>query len=211
MWTPDLPEPTAALRQGDLLVDLALPTLKWPLHYARPPREDVSGEQPVLVPSGKVQPHLVVSQCCTIENKTVAALARVRPTRPRTADEARDLEREFPSDDPEVSYSFVEHALKPVGGHLEREGGLIWVADFTSIQTYSGSIADFQGSRVAAMSPEGRRALRVRLGGFWARVEAEDEQYLTKRGMSTGFRLEFVAAVPATTAEPTAHATSCAR
>jgi hypothetical protein len=211
MWTPDLPEPTAALRQGDLLVDLALPNLKWPLHYARPPRQDASADQTVLVPSGKLQTHLVVSQCCTIENKAVAALARVRPTKPRAADEARDLEREFPSDDPEVSYSFVEHALKPVGGHLEREGGLIWVADFTSIQTYSGSITGFQESRVAAMSPEGRRALRVRLGAFWARVEAEDEQHLAERGMSAGFIIELVPAVPATAAEPVAGANRCIR
>lgn len=211
MWTLDPPEPAAALRQGDLLVDLALPNLKWPLNYARPPRQDVSGDQTVLVSSGKLQAHLVVSQCCTIENKAVAALARVRPTRPRTADEARDLDREFPSDDPEVSYSFVEHALKPVGGRLERDGGLIWVADFTSIQTYSGSITDFQESRVAAMSPEGRRALRVRLGAFWARVEADDERHLKERGMSTGFILELVPAVPTTVEEPVAGAARCIR
>lgn len=211
MWTPDPPGPTAALRQGDLLVNLALPKLTWPLSYARPPGRDASADQTILVPSGKMQTHLVVSQCCTIENKTVAALARVRSTKPLTADQIRDLERELPSDDPEVGYAFAEHALKPTGEHLERKDGRVWIADFASIQTYSGSIADFQASRVAAMSPEGRRALRVRLGAFWARAEAEDEQHLEERGMSVGFILELVPAVPATAAEPVTGATRCIR
>jgi hypothetical protein len=211
MWTPDPPGPTAALRQGDLLVNLALPKLTWPLSYARPPGQDASADQTILVPSGKMQTHLVVSQCCTIENKAVAALARVRTTKPLTADQIRDLERELPSDDPEVGYAFAEHALKPTGEHLERKDGKVWIADFASIQTYSGSIADFQASRVAAMSPEGRRALRVRLGAFWARAEAEDEQHLEERGMSVGFILELVPAVPATAAEPVAGANRCTR
>jgi hypothetical protein len=211
MWLSYLPEPAASLRQGDLLVDLALPKLKWPLNYARPPGQDVSADQTVLVPSGRMQIHLVVSQCCTIENQTVAALARVRPTQPLTDGQIRDFERELPSDDPEVSYSFTEHALKPVGEHLERKAGKIWVADFASIQTYSGSIADFQASRIAAMSPEGRRALRVRLGAFWSRAEAEDELHLKERGMSVGFALELVPAVPATAAMPAADATRCTR
>lgn len=200
MWTPDPPEPAAALRQGDLLVNLALPKLTWPLSYARPPGQDASEGQPVLVTSGKLQTYLVVSQCCVIENKTVAALARVRTTKPLTPDEIRDLERELPSDDPEVSYAFSEHALKPVEEHLERKDRKIWVADFASIQTYSGSITDFQASRVAAMSPEGRAALRVRLGAFWARAEAEDEQHLKERGMPLGFTLELVPAAPPTAA-----------
>lgn len=193
---PDAPQRTATLRQGDLLVNLALPNLTWPLSYARPPGQDASAGQTVLVPSGKLQAYLVVSQCCIIENKAVAGLARVRTTQPLTADQVQDLERELPSDDPEVSYAFSEHALKPVGEYLERKDRKVWVADFASIQTYSGSIADFQSSRVAAMSPEGRAALRVRLGAFWARVEAEDEEYLKERGMSVGFKLELVPAVP---------------
>jgi hypothetical protein len=211
MWTPDPPEPTAALRQGDLLVDLALPNLKWPLYYARPPRQDASADQTVLVPSGKMQTHLVVSQCCTIENKSVAALARVRTTRPLSDDEIRELERELPSDDPEVAYAFSEHALKPVGEHLERRDGKVWVADFASIQTYSGTITDFQASRVAAMSPEGRAALRVRLAAFWGRAEADDEQHLKAHGMSAGFILELVPAVPAAPELPVAGANRCIR
>lgn len=200
MWTPDLPQPAAPLRQGDLLADLALPKLTWPLSYARPPGQDASGNQTVLVSSGKLMIHLVVSQCCTIENKAVTALARVRTTAPLTADQISELEQEVPSDDPEVSYAFSEHALQPVGKYLERKDGKVWVADFASIQTYSGSIADFQASRVAAMSPEGRAALRVRLAAFWGRAEAGDEQHLKERGMSAGFFLEMVPAVPATAA-----------
>jgi hypothetical protein len=211
MWTPDLPEATAALRQGDLLVNLALPKLTWPLSYARPPGQDASADQTVLVSSGKLQTYLVVSQCCTIENQAVAALARVRTTKPLTADQIRDLERELPSEDPEVSYSFTEHALKPAGGHLERKDGKVWVADFASIQTFSGSITDFQASRVAAMSPEGRAALRVRLAAFWGRAEAEDEQHLKERGMSAGFILELVPAVPATATVPMVGANRCVR
>lgn len=196
MWMPDAPENSAALRQGDLLVDLALPSLKWPLAYARAPKADMAPDQPIVLPAGRMLTYLVVSQCCTIENKSVAALARVRNTRPLSDSELCDLEREVPTDDPEIAYAYTEHALKPVGKHLHRTQDKVWVADFTSIQTYSGSIADFQSSRVAAMSPEGRRALRIRLGAFWARAEAEDKGILEQHGLSAGFILELIPAAP---------------
>ena len=208
---PDPPEHAAALRQGDLLVDLALPSLKWPLAYARAPKADMAADQLiVLPPSGKLLTYLVVSQCCTIENKSVAALARVRNTQPLTESQVLDFEREIPTDDPEEGYAYTEHALKPVGEHLKRTQSKIWVADFTSIQSYSGSIADFRSSRVAAMSPEGRAALRIRLGAFWARAEAEDERILKERGMSPGFVLELVPAAPVVATASTVGA-RCAR
>ena len=204
MWTPDPPEVTAALREGDLLVNLALPKLTWPLSYARPPGRDASADQTVLVPSGKLQSHLVVSQCCIIENKAVAAVARVRTTQPLTADQIRDLERELPSDDPGVGYAFSEHALKPVGEHLGTQGrqgldrGLYLYPDLFRLYRRLPGITG-RGD-----VPEGRAALRVRLGAFWARAEAEDKQHLEERGMSAGFILELVPAVPATAAEPVA-------
>lgn len=194
---PEPPEATETLRQGDLLIDLVLPKLTWPLAYARAPDAVISADQPIVLPSGKVQIYLVVSQCCTIANRGVVALGKVRNTAPLRLDQMQAYEREVPTDDPEATFAFNEHPLQPVGGYLQRSQNQIYVADFTSIQSYSGRIEQFQASRVAAMSPEGRRGLRIRLAAFWSRVEGEDEELLTERGISPGFKLEVEAPVTA--------------
>jgi hypothetical protein len=186
MWMPNAPDSSAALRQGDLLTGLMLPRLAWPLSYARPPEAAVAGNQTVLLSATRPSAYLVVSQCCTIENQTVAALAVVRSTRSLSAAELREYELEEPSGDPDLNYVFNLHALMPFQGHLLRQDGRIYVADLTSTQSYSGAISDFQKARVAAMSPAGRRLLRIRLALFWGRVEREDEQWFEENGLPAG-------------------------
>jgi hypothetical protein len=196
MWMPDAPDESAALRQGDLLLGLALPKLTWPLSYARPPETTVAENQMVVLPSGRIQAYLVVSQCCTIENLTVAALAVVRSTQSLTPEQLSEYEREEPSSDPESRYAYNAHALSPFKEHLLREKRRIFIADLTSIQSYSGAISDFQKSRVAAMTPAGRRLLRIRLSYFWGRPEGEDELWFEEHGLPAG----------ESTAEPTSSA-----
>lgn len=200
MWLPTCPEKSAALRQGDFLCGLVLPRLTWPLSYARPPESTIDKNQMVLLPAAKPYGYLVVSQCCTIENQTVAALAEVRSTKPLSESELRGFEREQPVyeredstpadagvlEDTDSGYVFNAHALAPFGDYLRRNGGRIYVADFITIQTYSGDIADFQEARVAAMSPVGRRLLRVRLALFWGRAEDEDEKWLIEHDVPVG-------------------------
>lgn len=200
MWLPTCPEKSAPLRQGDFLYGLVLPKLKWPLSYARPPESTIEKNQMVLLSAAKPYGYLVVSQCCTIENQTVAALAEVRGTKPLSESELRDYEREEPVYEPEDAtpanegvledtdsgYVFNAHALAPFDEYLPRNGGRIYIADFITIQTYSGNIGDFQAARVAAMSPIGRRLLRIRLALFWGRAEAEDEQWLIEHGVPAG-------------------------
>ncbi|WP_238015994.1 hypothetical protein KZZ52_00445 [Dactylosporangium sp. AC04546] len=85
-----------------------------------------------------------------------------------------------------MEYVFTAHALAPFGSYLGREKGRIHVADLTTIQSYSGKIEEFQAYRVAGMTPEGRRMLRIRLAAFWGRVETEDEKWLTASGLPVG-------------------------
>lgn len=202
MWLPVCPEKSAGLRQGDFLYGLVLPRLVWPLSYARPPEGAIAKNQTVLLSATQPYGYLVVSQCCTIENQTVAALAEVKSTKPLSDQELSDYEREEPIYEPEneaqtdeavpenlnSGYVFNAHALAPFGQYLMRTGRRVYIADFTTIQTYSGTIKDFQEARVAAMDPIGRRSLRIRLALFWGRVEDEDEQWLTERGIPVGAR-----------------------
>ncbi|SRR6266498_495848 len=200
MWLPTCPEKSVALRQADFLYGLVLPRLTWPLSYARPPESAIEKNQMVLLSTAKPYGYLVVSQCCTIENQIVAALAEVKRTKPLSESELRDYEREQPVyesddaapadegvlEDTDSGYVFNAHALTPFDEYLPRRGGHIYIADFTTIQTYSGNIADFQEARVAAMSPVGRRLLRIRLALFWGRAEDEDKQWLIEHDIPVG-------------------------
>jgi hypothetical protein len=130
----------------------------------------------------------------------VAALAEVKSTKPLSESQLRDYEREQPIYEPDdeapanegmpehadSGYVFNAHALTPFAGYLSGTGNRIYIADFTTIQTYSGSIGDFQAARVAGMSPVGRRLLRIRLALFWGRAEDEDRKWLIEHDVPVG-------------------------
>jgi len=198
MWLSTCPEKSIGLRQGDFLHGLVLTRLVWPLSFARQAEVVISKGQTVLLPAVQPYGYLVVSQCCTIENQFVAALAEVKRTQRLSPHELEAYEREEPSvvserdvDEKSLPYTdsgyvFNAHALMPYGEYLPRIDGRTYVADLTTIQTYSGRIEDFQEARVAAMTPIGRRTLRIRLALFWGRAEAGDEEFLTQQGISVG-------------------------
>jgi hypothetical protein len=201
MWLDSCPASTELLRQGDLLDGLILPRLSLPLPFARASEEKVSESHPIVLRAHRLSYYLAVSQCCTIESQRVVALAEVHSTQPLDADSTRSFELEEPFDDPELKYPFNFHPLDQVGEHLQRNNRRIYVADFTNIQTYRGEISILQAARVAAMTPEGRRLLRIRLSYFWSRPEGEDELWLTTKGLPVGSKAPNQASDPTAPSE----------
>jgi len=129
---------------------------------------------------------LVVSQCCTIENHHVAALAPIRWTPPLTDEERATYKQADFSVIGNDKYVFNAHMLDPIQNVMEEQGGKGKVADFTKIVTYIGDDSELRAKRVARMSPAGRRLLRMRLSGFWARVEADDLAWFKEQGLPPG-------------------------
>ena len=200
MWLPTCPEKSAALRQGDFLCGLVLPRLTWPLSYARPPESTIDKNQMVLLPAAKPYGYLVVSQCCTIENQTVAALAEVRSTKPLSESELRGFEREQPVyeredstpadagvlEDTDSGYVFNAHALAPFGDYLRRNGGRIYVADFITIQTYSGRHSRFSRSPCGRDESGWPTFASCPTRALWGRAEDEDEKWLIEHDVPVG-------------------------
>lgn len=187
MWTTTTPATAEPLRQGDLLADLILPRFQLPLSYARPPGREPRQGDSIVLPAPRARSFLVVSQCCTIENDQVYALAPVRSTPPL----ASELRQAYEIDAPRAgaAYVYSAHALAPLAQYLENHNGRLNVASFLEIQSYSGDDQGLRAARVASMTPEGRRLLRIRLAFFWGRPEAEDERSLVAAGLSTGLSL----------------------
>jgi hypothetical protein len=181
MWLPSPPGEGETLRQGDLLRGLLLPKLSVPLNYARGPDDPVMPEHPVVVQQMKPSDFLVVSQCCTIEQSGVVALAPIRSTPPLKPDEKTAYHKDEP-DSGISGYVIAHHRIDGVAD-LQPKDGRLQIADLTLIQTYQGKVADFQRARRAAMTPAGRRLLRIRLGLFWARVEQEDLKWFEAQSL----------------------------
>jgi len=192
MWMTTTPEVAEPLRQGDLLVDLVLPRFQLPLNYARPSgREPRQGDY-IVLPAPRARSFLVVSQCCTIENDHVYALASIRSTPPLTSEGKQVYETGTPQAG--AAYVYAAHALAPLERYLENRDGRLNVASFLEIQSYTGDDQELRAARVASMTPEGRRLLRIRLAFFWGRPEAEDEKALAAAGLSAGLNLPEVQA-----------------
>lgn len=184
MWLDDIPDPSEKLRQGDLIVGSLLPQLKLPMSYARFPGKEPSQENSILLPVFKAREYLVVSQCCTIENYNVAALAPIEATGKLPDDRIAAHKALEPGSG--VGYVIAAHYVPPVRDHLNYNGPGVMVANFRRIQTFSGDLQSLQDSRVAMMTPEGRRILRIRLGLFWSRPEAEDQKWFDQEGLPSG-------------------------
>jgi hypothetical protein len=117
----------------------------------------------------------------------VYALAPIRSTPPL----ASELRKAYETDAPRTgaAYVYVAHALAPLERYLENRDGRINVASFLEVQSYSGDDQGLRVARVATMTPEGRRLLRIRLAFFWGRPEDEDEKALAVAGLSAGLSL----------------------
>jgi hypothetical protein len=186
MWLPDPPDTSEALRQGDLVQGILLPTLRLPLVFGRPASRAPQDRDTALLTS-RQRDFVVVSQCCTIENHRVVALAPIKSTPPMSPEErAVYREADFSLIGAEDRYVFNAHILDPIEKVLEEQGGRAKIADFTQIVTCTGDDSDLRAGRTAQMSPAGRRLLRMRLSVFWGRVEAEDLAWFKEEGLPPG-------------------------
>jgi len=190
MWSSELPDEADELRQGDLLHDLLLPKLQLPFNFLRAAgRSTPQAGDPIQV-SSLGRDYLVVTPCCTIANTKFVALAPVRSTPPLKPDEFAAYEAEEPSGGDESEFAYGSFHLAPLAGIVEHPPNRLRVADLPNVQSFEGDRTDFRRARVAAMSPEGRRLLRLKLSYFWGRVEAEDLAWFEENGLPAGPAVE---------------------
>jgi hypothetical protein len=185
MWEETAPNVVDDLRQGDLLAKMFLPRTRLPLSIARPPGVEPSENQHALIQLGRPRYFLVVSQCCTVENDKVAAIAPIKSTAVLHEDVYdAHFSSTPPQSDEQPGYVFAAHAIEPfLALHPPPVfGSRLLVADFLEIHTYSGNLTVFQEQRIARMTPVARRDLRSRLMAFWGRAEDGDKEALRKLG-----------------------------
>ena len=183
MWVDPTPSSDVEVRQGDLIGPMAFPKLEIPFQVVRLPGSgDVEEGTPAVFQS-QVKFFLVVGHCCVIEQGEYVALAPLRST-PPLSEEARAPYFSDPEEGDE--YVFRAHALDPIDGVVDPEGGRLIVADFERIASFRMSDQVVREKRVAAMTVEGRLRLRTRLGLFWARPAPEDIAPLEALGLSPG-------------------------
>lgn len=191
MWHDGAPHPEDELRQGDLLENVLLPKLKRPFRVAHVPGADPQGSDPMLI-SGSKRQVLVVSQCCDIAEDRYVAVAPIRQTGRLNDRLRRALLADVPPDPEElaagdaVGYVFDQFRLAPLDGVIDDDGELFKVADFGMMQTLTGEVDDLREHRSAAMTPAGRRLLRIKLSYFWSRPEASDAEELAAQGLPPG-------------------------
>ena len=185
MWEADCPDAGEDLRQGDLLDGLLLPVLTLPIKVAHfSGSEPAAGDSALLGLKGPKH-YVVVSQCCTIENGNQVAIAPVKSTPTLTNEEALGYLDEEPTDERNFVYSVLR--LEDLPEVLEALGrGRYRVVDLQATQSWAGDRSALRAARRARMTPEGRRLLRIKLGFFWGRAEAEDAVALRGLGLPEG-------------------------
>lgn len=189
MWlaNPDEEEP---LSQGDLVSELYFPQLSLPQHVVPAPgNPSVMATVLTAVPKPAA---IVVTQCCQMDkpgNKHFV-LAPVKLTRLRSDAERAALLAEEPrsSSQPGENPGYVYDILflEQFGEVLTERSDLVWIADLTQSTAFSGDQNELKKVRVAKMTPEARRLLRIKLAYFWGRATEEDRVALAAIGLPDG-------------------------
>lgn len=177
VWEEGVPDPEELLRQGDLISEVPFPVLK-----ASPDIKDTWSQV-----KWKRYPGVVVSQCCTTQQRRVAEIAAVVRTAPLSPEHGvvKGLTSGWPATEGAVFYDGM--LLEPVGGVVaEVEGGRYPHVAFRTRVTFTDDLAWLQQVRVARMTPVGRRNLRLRLGAWYARTEEQDAIELDGSGEFRG-------------------------
>lgn len=177
MWQDDVPEPTEALRQGDLLDSVPFSVLR-----AEPDVKETWSQV-----KWRVYPAIVISQCCTTQQRSIAELAAVVRTAALPADHGmvRGLLSGWPATAGELFFDGM--LLSPVGSVVpEIAGGRYPHVAFRTRVTFTDDLEWLQQKRVARMTPEARRNLRLRLGAWYSRTEDDDRARLEEAGQFTG-------------------------
>jgi hypothetical protein len=174
VWIVDLENPGDHLKQGDLLKEVPLPMLS-----KKPAAE--GDRWNIKFPSS---PCLVISQCCTVEQKRVVQVAKILKTREGmdpTHPTYQALLSEWPAREGELMYDAMR--LDPMGSALpELDGGRFWYADFRTGSTFTADPAWLKEHFQARMTAVSRRNLRMRLAGFYTRTTADDRAELEAGG-----------------------------
>ncbi len=182
MWEPTPPTPDADLRQGDLLGPLHAPRLEIPFRVTKYPNASDDGADAVFG-MNQSRHHLVVSHCCTMEQGKYIAVAPVVST-PSVGEDERPAYFGEPTEG--GKYVIKVHALEELEDVITYSDHRLRAADLERIMSVRLEVSEAKSLRVAAMTPEGRRLLRIRLGLFWARPEESDVVELASRGLPPG-------------------------
>jgi hypothetical protein len=180
MWEAVLPEVADDLRQGDLLADLAIPSVKVPVSTTTIPA--ASGAYAIL-PAPEHKLAMVVSQCCQNERGDTVSVSPVISSTPVKAEDMEKWLREEPGGDQDVDYVYDLFCLAPIQGLLTHrqmqfnngdEGLILQVANLAKATPVTGDWPVIRSTRVARMTPFGRHLLRTKLAFHWSRGEALD-------------------------------------
>jgi hypothetical protein len=178
VWEPGVPEPTELLRQGDLISGVPFPIFK-----VEPEIKDTWSQV-----KWKTYPGVVVSQCCTTQQRKVAEVAAVVRTAPLAVDHGMvvGLTSGWPAEAGAVFYDGM--LLEQVGEVVPPvEGGRYPHAAFRTRVTFTDDLEWIQQRRVARMTAVARRNLRLRLGAWYARTEEQDAIELAAASEFQGF------------------------
>ncbi len=178
MWEATLPPEDANLRQGDLLKEVPLPNI------SKSPEIESNGR-----PNFKIKKRtcLVVSQCCTVQERRVVQVASVHKTMPLAPESPlyQALRSDWPAREGQLMYDAMR--LDPVAGVLDPpDEGQLWVAEFRTGLTFTENPVWLRAHRVARMTVIARRSLRLRLAGFYSRPTDEDRAELDDVGEWSG-------------------------
>lgn len=184
MWEPLTPPSEDAIRQGDLLADAPLLRPLLPVHTT-----SMSANDDVYAPvKHRTGFALVVTQCCTAERER-APLSIVEVRRHGVPADSRDayLAAE-PSSMPGAGGYVYEHfALREVSPHLPELGrDRLWIAVLNDVFSYHGDQSELRKLRIARMTAEGRRLLRLNLMSLWGRATEDDAAVLAGAGLPPG-------------------------
>jgi hypothetical protein len=132
--------------------------------------------------SAKARPCLVLSQCCTIEQRQVVQIAPVVRTAPLKPEHPvyQALMSEWPMTSGKLMYDGMR--LDPIEAVLPELPNRLWMADFRQGVTFTDNPLWLKEHLCARMTPLSRRNLRIRLAGFYSRPTDEDRQALDVAG-----------------------------
>jgi len=193
MWQSEPVPDDEALRQGDYLKDMVVPTLTLPFRVSHPMGGAIKQDDRIVLPQ-RTCDLLVVSQCCSIAHNSFVAVARVRPYSQFSAVQEAGMLAEEPIGLEDAHYNMDAFRLAP---HPElpqlipeMSGARYYCADLGSIFSLSGNRETLNQFRVARMTAAGRRLLRIKLSLFWGRPEEEDVLALNDLGLPPGLTTE---------------------
>ena len=185
MWSDEVVDGDAPLRQGDLLFDVPLPDTRLPLQTQQFANKDAS------IVGCTAAPALVLSQCCDNVRDDYVVVARVKlrgGLRGHLLEALRAAEPE--SVDGLAQYDLKHFWLRPLDGVLPANPApdKEWLAELLRTTTFHGDCSGLRSKRVARMTVVGRRLLRIKLGLRWSRPAQEDLAELAELGLPLGPR-----------------------